>query len=501
MSVRVAISAFAHRGARRGQAASFLVYSGVLTGALLLLAAWIAPAARLADVEALRMWGQMKPPMTPALDPSLWTTLALADVLALWVLALGGFVLAPAMVAAAVANERRAGTLDQLRTTPLSPLALAAGTIVGVPARLYLLCAGPLLLHVAAAFIPGGGLPFGALLGSLAVLAAGTAASCALGLGVALAPRQESGGTFAALGVAALLGAFAFMTSIFACDRHLVAWSYLHPAGALDAVMLAPHGLWRRMVVGPWGGHFDSDGYRLALPLVPLASVAASLVFGAILLRAACRKLAAPERPLFGKRQAVALFAFVAAAVVGPLVASDHLGDFDANAAYGFSALLLPALVVVGLFATPTFEAWAMAARTRRTIGWTSDDAAAHRAVWLIEALWAVALLALLGNHRMHAFGNDEPLAIAWTALLAVTLPIYFLFASTRYATVAARWAFGVAVAAHVIAQMIAVGIVRGGEARGFAGTYVTLAGIAAVGVPAWTAWRQHVLKVRTLAR
>ena len=47
MSVRVAISAFAHRGARRGAAASFLVYSAVLTVALLLLAAWIAPAARL----------------------------------------------------------------------------------------------------------------------------------------------------------------------------------------------------------------------------------------------------------------------------------------------------------------------------------------------------------------------------------------------------------------------------------------------------------------------
>jgi len=499
MSLRVAISAFAHRGARRGQAASFLVYSGVLTGALLLLAAWIAPEARLADLETVRMWAQMKPPMTPALDPSLWTTLALADVLALWVLALAGFVLAPAMVAAAVANERRAGTLDQLRTTPLSPLALAAGTIVGVPARLYLLCAGPLALHVVAA--AAGALPLSTLIASLAVLAAGTAASCALGLAVALAPRQEAGGTFAALGVAALLGFCAFMTSIFASDHHLVAWSYLHPAGALDAVMLAPHGLWRRMIVGAWGGQFDSYGYRLALPLVPVASVAASLVFGAIGVRAACRKLAAPERPLFGKRQAVALFALVAGAVVGPLIASDHLGDFDANAAYGFSALLLPALVVVGLFATPTFEAWAVAVRGKRPIGWSSDDASAHRAVWLIEALWAAAVLAMLGDHRMHGFATDEPLAMAWTALLALTLPVYFLFASTRYATVAARWAFGVAVAAHVIAQMIAIAMVRGGEARGFGGTYVTLAGIAAVAVPAWTAWRQHVLKVRTLAR
>ncbi|HEX9100709.1 MAG TPA: hypothetical protein VF997_00830 [Polyangia bacterium] len=498
MSVRVAISAFAHRGARRGEAASFLVYSGVLTLALLLLAAWIAPEARLADLESLRMWGQMKPPQVPALDPSLWTTLALGDVFAMWALALAGFVLAPAMVAAAVANERRAGTLDQLRTTPLSPLALAAGTIVGVPARLYLLCVGPLLLHVVAAI--AGPLPLPTLVSSLAVLAAGTAASCALGLCVALAPRQESGGTFAALGVAALLGMFAFMTSLFAIDRHLVAWSYLHPAGALDAVMLSQEGLWRRMVVGPWGGQFDSAGYRAALPLVPLASVAASLLFGALLLRAACRKLAAPQLPLFSKRQAVALFAFAAGAVVGPLVVSD-LGDFDANGAYGFSALLLPAVVVVGLFATPTFEAWALALRAKKSVGWASDDAAPHRAVWLMLALWAGLVLALLGDHRTHGFHSGEPLALLWTALLAVTLPVYFLFAATRYATVAARWAFGVAVAAHVVAQLVAVGIVRNGEPRGFAGTYVTLAGIAAVAVPAWTAWRQHVLKVRTLAR
>jgi ABC-type Na+ efflux pump permease subunit len=273
MSLAVAISAFGHRGARRGEAVSFLAYSALLTLGLLLLAAWIAPEARLADLESLRMWAQNKPPYLPGLDPSLWTTLALADVLALVLLALAGFVLAPAMVAAAVAAERRAGTLDQLRTTPLSPLALAAGLMIGVPARVYLLCAGPLVLHLAAVlFRP---LPVETLVASVALLAAGTAASCALGLCVALAPRQESGGTFAALGVAALFGMFAFTTGVFAVDRHLVAWSYLHPAGALDAVMLAPHGLWRRMALGAWGGQMESEGYRTALSLAPLASLAA----------------------------------------------------------------------------------------------------------------------------------------------------------------------------------------------------------------------------------
>ncbi|HXU68366.1 MAG TPA: hypothetical protein VN947_03505 [Polyangia bacterium] len=499
MSIKVAVSAFAHRGARRGAAMSFLVYSAVLTAALVLLAAWIAPEARFSDLEQMRMWAQMKPPYQTTLDPSLWTTLALSDVFALMALALAGFVLAPAMVAATVANERRQGTLDQLRTTPLSPLGHAAGMILGVPARLYLLCAGPLVLHVFAAL--AGASPVTTLVSSLAVLAAGTLASCALGLGVALAPRQESGGTLAALGVAALLGVFALTTAAFATDRHMVAWSYLHPAGALDAVMLAQHGLWRRMVVGPFGGSFESEGYRMALPLVPVASVLASLAFGAILLRAACRKLAAPERPLLSKRQAVALFAFAVATTVGPLVASDHLCDFDSNAAYGFSALLLPAIVAVGLFATPTFEAWALALRSGARPGWSSDDAPAHRAVWLMEVGWALAILALLGNHRMHGLASEEPLAMAWTALVALTLPIYFLFASTRYVTVAGRIAFGVAVAAHVLGQIIAIGVVRGSSVSGVAGTFVTLAGIAGLAVPSWTAWRQHVLKVRTLAR
>ena len=443
-------------------------------------------------------------------DPSLWTTLALADVFACWLLALAGFVLAPALVAAAVGSERRAGTLDQLRTTPLSPLALAVGLIVGVPARLYLLCAGPLLLHLVATLV--GPMPLPTALGSLAVLACGTVASCALGLVVALAPRQEAGGTLAALGVAALLGLFACVTSLFVTDHHLIAWSYLHPAGAFDAVMLAPHGLWQRMALGAYSfdpaSSFNYRASRTVLPLVPAASVAASLVFGALLLRAACRKLAAPQRPLFSKRQAVALFAFAAAALLGPTLVSESICRFDfgdservcgfgIGSAYGFSALLLPVLVAVGLFATPSLESWALTLRRGARPRWSSDDASAHRAVWLMEALWAVLLLMRLGHPGR--FGGDEVLALAWTTLLALTLPVYFLFASTRYATAAGRWAFGVAVAAQVVAQMIAIALVHAGKTLDFAGIYVTLAAIAAVVVPAWTVWRQHVLKVRVL--
>lgn len=492
MSIRAAISAFAYRGARRGTAVTFLVYSGVLTVVLLALAAWIVPEARRADVLLIQSWTESGA-YRPHVDPSLWTTLALADVFACWVLALAGFVLAPAAVAAAVAGERRAGTLDQLRTTPLSALGLACGFVVGVPVRLYLLCVGPLAIHVAAGVI--GPLPLGTLVQSLAVLAVGTAAACVLALCVALAPRQETGGAFAALGVAALLGVGGLTAASIAGDRHAVVWSYLHPAGAFEAVMLAPDGLWRRMVFGPWSGPFDEASYVAHLGLVPLLSVAASLAFGAMLLGAACRKLAAPEVPLFGKRQAVALFVMAAAALLGPLVGRDELFDFNLSAAYAFSITLLPVVVVVGLFASPTFEAWAMALRRGQRQRWSADDAAPHRAVWLMVALWAVAAGVLAGRHTLvHALDGDEALALGWSLLVALTLPVYFLFASTRYSGLAARWAFGVAVAAHLLCQMIGIGVVRDHDWGGVAGTFATLAAIAAVAVPAWVAWRQRVL-------
>jgi hypothetical protein len=118
-----------------------------------------------------------------------------------------------------------------------------------------------------------------------------------------------------------------------------------------------------------------------------------------------------------------------------------------------------------------------------------------------MEAAWAALVFVLLQNHTLHYAHRDESLALLWSAGLALTLPVYFLFASTRYATVAARWAFGVAVAAHLICQMIAIGLLRDREVHGFAGTFVTLAAIAAVSVPGWVVYRQHVLRQRVLAR
>src|SRR5688572_2037603 len=130
MSVHAAISAFALRGSRRGEAWKWLAYSGGLTALFLLCAHWICSGIEEVPVEQLP-----------------WSVMGLADVFAVWALGVMAFVIAPALVTATVAEERRQGTLDQLRTTPLSPLALLGGLVIGAPARLYLLCAGPLALH------------------------------------------------------------------------------------------------------------------------------------------------------------------------------------------------------------------------------------------------------------------------------------------------------------------------------------------------------------------
>jgi hypothetical protein len=440
--------------------------------------------------------------MVRLIRPELWTTLALADVFAIFVLGAIAFLVAPAVVAAAVANERRNGTLDQLRTTPQPPLSLALGFVVGAPAKLWLLAAGPLALHVLAAV--AGPVPLGVLAQSLAVLGFGALAACSLALCVALAPRQESSGGFAALAVTGIMILLSSLAMSFACDRQLVPWAFVHPAGALDAAMLSYDGLWRRMLFGCFTSRFDSYAYGLRVSLSPLLSVASSATLSALLLRAACRKLAQPERPLLSKPLALGLFALTAAVVAGPLYAADTLGeDFNGAAALTLSLLVAPALLACGLYATPSSEAWTMALRRRRP-GWSDDAASPHRLVWLMELAWLLVIVPLVGSHLAHSLDQNDIWALSLSIVGALSLPVYLLFAATRYATGAARWGFGVAVLVHCLAQLIAVSMLWGHEVpvRGVMQSYILLATVLGVAVPSWVAWRQHLITRRArLAR
>jgi len=171
MSVRAAVAAFAHRSVRRRDVVTSLGISGVVTLALLFV------ASEMARLHNLSIADQPFNSVT-------WSTLGVADLMALAVLLAVGFVVAPATVAAAVTQERRAGTLDQLRTTPLSPVGVALGFVIGVPARMYLFCAGPLVVHVLATL--AGVQPLTTLPGSLVLMALGTVLSCLLALVSAL---------------------------------------------------------------------------------------------------------------------------------------------------------------------------------------------------------------------------------------------------------------------------------------------------------------------------
>ena len=124
-AIATALSAFSSR-ATRGRRVVLAAYSGLIAVVLLGLAQLISVRARE--------------------DGVLINPVGLGDMFSMMLLGGALFVVAPAMVASQVAEERRSGTLDLLRTAPISPTALAAGFLAGAPSSLYLLGAGPLAL-------------------------------------------------------------------------------------------------------------------------------------------------------------------------------------------------------------------------------------------------------------------------------------------------------------------------------------------------------------------
>jgi hypothetical protein len=487
MTVGSSISAFAFRGARGRPVVEKLAYAGGIAILVLLLSAWIVSAEK------------DQPPYLH--DETPWSVLGLADIFAVWLLGLGAFVLGPAVVAATVATERRAGTLDQLRTTPLSPLQLAAGMALGAPARLYLLCLGPLTIHVAAGLF--GVIPLDTLIESLVVLGIGGVTSAVIGLCVALAPRQESGGAFVALGVAVVLGAVASIASSMAYDPESARWAFLHPAGALQATMLQHDGLWRRLFVSSWRlERFADSSLALRLSLLPPLSVLTSIVTGGLLLRASCRRLAMPHRPLLGKLQAVALFGLGAAGVIVPLpVSSAPISSEETIIAFVTGLLLLPLAAVLVTLATPSFESWALSLREKAKLRWWHDDAPPHATFAAMSAVFLAALALRLPGFP-SAMVAKEQWAFVWAMGFAMTLPVFALFGSTRYHTVASRFAFSAAVFAHMLYQIVIIGMFGAdhSSSRSPEMVAIEIGAVLSLAVPAWVIFRQYRLAQRVRA-
>jgi len=475
--LRTALSAFAHRSVRPRHAAQLVLYSAGIALLLMLVAAWIVGEATSPANQVYHY---------PGYVPLPWDTIALADIFALILLALGLFVIAPATVAASLAGERRAGTLDQLRTTPAPPLGLLAGVVVGAPLRLYLLCVGPLALHVFATVT--GRVPPSVLVGSLFVLGAGAVLSVLFGAVLALAPQRDSGGALLALGAAGLSGFAAIVTTGMSTSSSSARWAFLHPGGALSSLMLSFDGLWQRMMLSSWRLEtlHGSGSWSTVLSLIPAASVALSLVVGALLAHAACRKLASPERPLFGKVSAVAIFTVLAAAIILPVSQESIYSSRAANSiTLALGIVHLPILLMLTVFSTPTPEAFALAVRRGQARGPFSDVAGPQGAAWamltIFLALCAVSFGAL--GHLLHASGRDF-VAVTWAFTVAGSLPLFVLFGALRFQTGGARAAFYAAIFAHLIFQMIGIGIAREWSRNQVELSVVEVAGVLGVVVP-----------------
>jgi hypothetical protein len=491
MALGTAVNAFANRGVRRRQVLEWMMYSGALVVVLVLLASWIVSNAENAP---RRSYYYDAPPIP-------WSVMGLADIFALILLGLGGLVLAPATVAATVASERRSGTLDQLRTTPLDPLSLVMGFVVGAPARFYLLCSGPLALHVVCGLT--GVIPLGTMIASLVTLAIGTLACCMVGLAFALAPQNDTGGPFISLGVAGVLGLTGFIAAAMATERDASHWAFAHPAGALNAVMLAHDGLWRAISIGPWSlDKFSEPSMSGALALSPILSAIVSLAGGVLLARAACRKLEQPHRPLFSKGQALALFTLAAMMVILPLDTGRHeltrrtIGWMPLI----FGLFLMPVAAITALFSTPDFKSWALALRSGKKQGLFSDGAAPHAtvAVMILIFLTLTTIMLAPGGFPFH-LRDRHVVALLWACYNAFMIAPLVLFATTRYTTTATRTAYSVAAGAHLFFQMISIALCADSWNGDTQRMMLQLGALLALAVPAWVLYRQSVLRKKTL--
>jgi hypothetical protein len=429
-SIAVSLSAFSAR-ATRGRRAVLLGYSGLVTLLLLGLAKLIAVRA--------------------AEDGDVVNPIALADMFAMMLTAGALFVVGPAMVASQVAEERRSGTLDLLRTAPLSPTALAAGFLVGAPASMYLLCAGPLALHLGAGLI--GAIPLPVVVHSLFLIPLGAAAAMLLAMLLAVSVGREGGGA-APLLVAGLLGIGTLATVGMASGPDLLPWAFVHPAGALAALYQTFDGPYRQAFSSPWRIEQMAEPHTAAVlaiePAVAIGVYAAGCV---LLLSAARRVLAAEVRSRLTKPTALAVFALAALALLLPL-----------RAIIPAQSLAVGHLGVIAFFLTLPFFACVLGATSSaldpRAPRLSVDGAPHATGALMIASLGA--LLALLYSARPFELivqGRD-----AWTTLglvlLALTVPIYARWAATRLTSNAGRMAFWALITVHLCLQVPSIAYV-----------------------------------------
>ena len=119
--------------------------------------------------------------------------------------------------------------------------------------------------------------------------------------------------------------------------------------------------------------------------------------------------------------------------------------------------------------------------------------------VFLVMVATYVAALALRLPGFPSVMGHNEQWSFLWALGFAMTLPVYALFGNTRFSTVPARVAFSAAVFAHMLYQIIIIGLFasnNGLPSSSGAAVAVEIGVLLSVAVPAWVIFRQHRLYV-----
>jgi hypothetical protein len=188
--------------------------------------------------------------------------------------------------------------------------------------------------------------------------------------------------------------------------------------------------------------------------------------------------------------------------VILPLpVSSVPLSSEETIISFVTGLLLLPLAAVLVTLATPSFESWALSLRQQAKLRWWHDDAPPHVAFAAMSAVFIAALVLRLPGYP-SAMGGREQWAFVWAMGVAMTLPVFALFGSTRYHTVASRFAFSAAVFAHLLYQIVIIGIFGADHSSRHSPEMVAIeiGALLSLAVPAWVIFRQVRLAQRVRA-
>ena len=423
------------------------------------------------------------------------SAMAIADLFAIVLLCGGLLVVAPAMTAAQVGEERRSGTLDLLRTAPLSPTQLVAGFVAGAPSSLYLLLVGPFALHVVAGLT--GGLPLQAMGESIVLLIAGSIALMLLCTLASLSVGREAAGVGGPLILTGLLAIFGLITVGMSTEASSSTWAHLHPAGAISALYRSFAGPYRSAVCNVWcRARFEEPEVASLSLIAPVFAALVYLAGGALLLVATRRALAGETASRLHKMEAIGLFTVAVVAILVPMRIVIDPRSLDQGTAAGSAfALVLPYLACV-IGATPSATAYG-AGRARAL----SPASAPLLSALLMLAIGIAIGLLLYGRALLTTFEEAHRSgAMVGFVLLALTAPIYSLYSATRLSGSAARLGFWALVGTHMVLQVpVIASFMHGGN--GWSSTLCEAGLALGVLVPSIVMWRQIVTDRRLKAR